>query len=308
MRWNLQTVRKAIVTNWPVKVTALVLSAVLWAAVAAEEPTTQLVPVRVLLSPPPGRALTGPVPSVQALYAGSARELIKLYTSPPVIQKRIPDSLSGNEYTVGLTTEDLVLPRGANVKVQDIQPRQFTVTLDDVARRTVPVVPRIKITTDSGYAVVSGIAVTPASVTVHGPEAAVRAVTRVETMPVELSGVRASVRRQVPLDTGALGVVRPTPEEVEVSAEVTTISERVLAGVPVTVRADRGGSWIVAPPTVSVTVRGPSARLLSITRDSVEVVALADASGGVVRLAVVAPAGIDAAATPDTATLRRRTR
>jgi len=61
-------VRDGLVVNWPAKLTALLLSGVLWAAVAAEEPTTQLVPVTLVVQPPPGRTLKGTLPSVQAVY------------------------------------------------------------------------------------------------------------------------------------------------------------------------------------------------------------------------------------------------
>ena len=40
-------IRQAIVTNWPIKVTALAVAAVLWAALSAEEPATQFIPVRI---------------------------------------------------------------------------------------------------------------------------------------------------------------------------------------------------------------------------------------------------------------------
>ena len=44
--------KRAIAANWPIKLTALVLATVLWAAVEAEEPTTQLIPVSVTITTP----------------------------------------------------------------------------------------------------------------------------------------------------------------------------------------------------------------------------------------------------------------
>ena len=80
-------------------------------------------------------------------------------------------------------------------------------------------------------------------------------------------------------------------------------------GIPVTVRGDRG-AWSSDPPAVIVTVRGPTARLVRLTRDSVEVAALPGGAGRpeTVRLEVVTPPGIEAAATPDTAVVQRRVR
>ena len=79
----------SIGSNWPIKVTALGLATVLWAAVSAEEPTTQLVPIRLDIQTPTTKTLLQEVPPIRALYAGSARELIKLLTSaPPSISSR----------------------------------------------------------------------------------------------------------------------------------------------------------------------------------------------------------------------------
>ena len=306
---RLATARGWIFTNWPVKLTALVLSGVLWAAVAAEEPTTQLVPVTLQVEPPPGRALRGATPPVQAVYVGPTRELIKLYSSPPTIRRVLPDTLSGNEYTLVLSPEDLVVRRNVNVRAQDVQPRAITVLLDDVARRVVPVVPRVRIVPDSSYAILGGIAVEPAFVTVIGPESAIHRLDSVHTVTVELTGVTDPVRRAVRLDTAGLGRVRFSPDEVEISAEVAFMAERVLMGVPVTIQADRPQGLTSDPPAVLVTVRGPSPRLARLTRDSVAVVAMLATAADrpeTVRLQVVAPDGLSGVATPDTAVVVRR--
>jgi YbbR-like protein len=306
---RLTRVRGWIFTNWPVKLTALVLSGVLWAAVAAEEPTTQLVPVQLQVEPPPGRALRGPTPLVQAVYVGPTRELIKLYSSPPSIRRVLPDTLSGTVYTLVLSPEDLVVRRNVNVRAQDVQPRAITVLLDDVARRLVPVVPRVRIVPDSGYAILGGVAVEPASVTVMGPESAIRTLDTVRTVSMELIGVTDPVRRTVHLDTVGLGRVRFTPHEVEISAEVAFMAERVLMGVPVVIQGDRSQGLFSDPPAVIVTVRGSSARLARLTRDSVTVVAAPTTPADrpeIVRLRVVPPDGITGIATPDTAVVTRR--
>ena len=99
-------------------------------------------------------------------------------------------------------------------------------------------------------------------------------------------------------------------KDVEISADVGAVSERVLMGVPVVVRGEPGVSWSSDPPAVIVTVRGPTVRLLRLTRDSLDVGALPSGRGGpeTVQLHVGTPAGIEARATPDTAVVQRRVR
>ena len=302
--------RSAVFVNWPAKLTALLLSGVLWAAVAAEEPTTQLVPVSLVVQPPPGRALTGPLPPIQAVYVGSTRELIKLYSSPPTIRKVLPDTLSGSEFELRLSPQDLLTPGRVNARPEDVQPRTLRLTLDAVVRRTVPVEPRVVIEPDSGYALLEGMTVEPGSVSVSGPDSAVQAIASVSTVNLEIRGVDGPVRRVVPLDTVPLGRMRVTPSEVEVSAEVVFMAERVLMGIPVTIRSDRAATLVADPPAVLVTVRGSSRRLARLTRDSVLVVATPDTTAfpARIRLEVVPPDGLTGVATPDTAVITRRGR
>ncbi len=300
--------RAALVTNWPIKLTSLALAAVLWAAVAAEEPTTLQVPVTLLVEPPEGRALTRPLPPVKALYAGSARELIKLYASPPFITIAIPDTVTGSAYLLDLSPGDLKLHGGASVRAQDIQPRRVEVALDAVASRTVPVTPRVTIRADTGFAIVGGVALSPNSLTVRGPDGVVAQVSSVSTVPLEIAGVRGPVRRVVAIDTSSLGVAQVSRREVEVAADVQAVSERVLVSVPVEVRGERAGGWVVDPPTVLVTVRGPARRVALLTRDSVAVVLFPTATGRreTAKLSVVTPPGIEASTTPDTVHVQRR--
>jgi YbbR domain-containing protein len=299
--------RAALVNNWPIKLTSLALAAVLWAAVAAEEPTTQLVPVTLLVEPPEGRALTRPLPQVKALYTGSARELIKLYGTPPVITAMIPDTLTGSSYSLELSPGELKLAQKANVQAQDVQPRRIEVTLDAVSHRTVPVVSRVAVKPDTGFAVVGGLALSPSSLLVRGPDAVVARIESVTTVPLEITAVRGPVRRNVPIDTEGLGVAQVSRREVEVSAEIEAVSERALLDVPVAVRGDRG-AWMVDPPTVLVTLRGPAARVARLNKDSVAVVAQPTAGGRreTVRLGLLTPPGIEATARPDTVRIQRR--
>jgi hypothetical protein len=249
------------------------------------------------------------LPVIQAVYVGSTRELIKLYSSPPTIRKVLPDTLTGSEFELTLSPQDLLTPTRLNVRAEDVQPRSVRIRLDEIVRRTLVVEPRITIAPDSGFALQGGIAVEPGSVTVAGPDAILRGLAAIPTVTLELSGVNTAVRRTVPLDTAGLGSARVAPAVVEISADVVFMAERVLMGVPVTIRADRPAAFVTDPAAVLVTVRGPSQRLARLTRDSVIVVATPTTEGPErVALEVVPPEGLTGVATPDTATVTRRSR
>jgi hypothetical protein len=299
-------IRALVVENWPIKLTSLGLAAVLWAAVAAEEPASQLVPVTLMVEPPPGRALTRPLPPVRALYTGSARELVKLYHARPMISAVLPDTLSSPTYVLDLSPGDLKLATKADVTPRDVQPRRIEIHLDAVSQRLLPVLSRITIQPDSGFAVVGGLALSPSSVLVRGPRAALDKLEAVATVPLALTGVREPVHRTVPLDVTTLGVAQPARRDVEMQAEVEAISERALLDVPVSVVADRG-TWAAEPASVMVSLRGPARRIARLSRDSISVLATPSGAGRreTARLLLIPPAGIEAQATPDTVRLQR---
>ena len=290
-------------SNWPIKVTALALAAVLWAAVAAEEPTTQLVPVRLQIQTPSTRTLLQDVPPIRALYAGSARELIKLLTSdPPSINKVIPDTLTQSFFTIDLSPQDVTLASDANVVLQDILPRRLVVALDEVLSRHVQVVSRVSLQPASGFMLMRS-SISPESVLATGPEAQVERIGSVFTVPLEWTDIRAPIRQSVAIDTSAFGVVSLSQYDVEVDVRVEQVRQRTLADIPVLIA---GGEWESLPPTVQVTVSGPVSRLDALTADSLFAFAPgAVAEGEMVPVRVRVPRGLSATVTPDSVQARR---
>jgi len=295
-----------LLTNWPIKLTALVLAIVLWAVIAAQEATTRWFTVTLDVQPPTGRVLTSELPQVQARYTGTLGELFRLTETPPRIHKVMPDTLTGSTYTITLSTTDLVTTEGIGVVAQDVTPDTITLLLDDVMERRVPVVSRVGIVPADGFGL-DDLRISPESVTVRGPEALLGELRSIGTVRMDTTRVREPFTLTIPVDTAGVGIgVRVEPPEVQVFADIVTVSDQVIMGVTVSVPAD----WTSDPSAVIVIVNGPSRRVVGFTRDSVQV--RARPPGGAVaqarvRLTVQAPAGIRASTSPDSVTVRRRT-
>jgi YbbR domain-containing protein len=298
-------VKTWLLTNWPIKLTALVLAIVLWAVIAAREATTRWFTVDLQVQPPRGRVLTSELPQVQARYTGTLGELFRLTETPPVIHKVMPDTLTGSTYTLTLSTADLVTTEGIGVVAQDVTPDTVTLQLDDVMERRVPVISRVSIAPAEGFGL-DQLRISPESVTVRGPEAQLGELRSIGTERIDTSRVGEPITLTVPLDTAGLGIgVRVEPPEVQVFANVVTVSEQVIMGVTVSVPTD----WSSDPSAVIVIVNGPSRRVVGLTRDSVQVRARPPnntVTEARVPLSVQAPAGIRGSASPDSVTLRRR--
>lgn len=128
--------RGAFLRHWPLKLTALALSVLLWVAVASQEVTSQLVAVRVELEYDDSLELARPLPSVTALVTGPGHEIIKLYNTPLVLRAAIPESATRRAFRLRLTPERLQVPASAMVTVEEVEPRDLYVRLAKAPQRS----------------------------------------------------------------------------------------------------------------------------------------------------------------------------
>jgi len=298
-----------LVRNWPIKLAAGFFAAMLYVAVAAQQPLAQTFAMRLAVGIPPGRTVRQQPGGVTVVITGKGSEILKLRSFPRVIRKIIPDTFSASVWRVQLQPTDVELPKGSDVQVADIRPREIEVLLDSVVHKDVGIVSRVRVEAESGY-VMRGVSITPSMARVIGPEKSLALIDSVATLPIVISSVNGPFFRTVPLDTAPLGIVRIVPKEVRMAGEVNAIVERSLAGVPITTAASGFTGFLLSVERVAVTLRGPESKVNTLTRDSVRVVAhlVGKAGpGGYARLTVSAPPGIVAHAVPDSVSLRRKT-
>lgn len=212
--------RDALLRHWPLKLTALALSAILWVVVALEQPATHLEDIQVVLTLSPATALAQPLPTVQALIAGPRGEFLKLSAAPLLIRASIPES-AGTRSRIYISPSDVELPRDAKVTVQEVQPREIDVVLDRRAEKTVPVAVRATVEPESGWALEGPVVAAPAAIRVSGARSLLGALDSVATMPVDLKGIAGEFRRTVPLDTSGRAVLEMTPPAVTLTGKTS---------------------------------------------------------------------------------------
>jgi hypothetical protein len=120
-------IRERLLRHWPLKLAALALSVLLWAGVASQEVTSQLVVVRVELDLPDSLDLARPLPSVTALVSGPGHEVLRLYRTPITLRVAIPATAAVRPFRIRLTPERLLVPAG--VTVEEVEPRDLFVSL-----------------------------------------------------------------------------------------------------------------------------------------------------------------------------------
>src|SRR6266550_1224226 len=288
--------------NWAIKLAAIFFAVMLYVAVAAQQPLSQRFALRLIVTVPPGRSVRQQPAGVTVTLSGKGSEILKLRSFPRMIRKTIPDTFSGSVWGIHLQPSDVSIPKGTDVEVAEIAPRDLDVLLDSVGKKDVRIVPLVQVEAESGY-VLRGLSIVPSVARVVGPEKSLAAVESITTLPTVISSVNGPFFRTVPLDTTPLGVVR-------VAGEVAAIIERAIPAVPITTAASGFAGFLLSPERVTVTLRGPESKVNTLTKDSVRVVAhlVGKAGpGGYARLTVTAPPGIRARAVPDSVALKRKT-
>jgi YbbR domain-containing protein len=214
------------------KVAALLLALMLWLVVSAREPTAEVIPVRFEPLLEGSLTLVGPVPPMRALVIGEGRDLLKLYSTPPVVRRVINASVT-DTFTLELQPSDVDIPVNVDAIVRDIQPRSVKLSFAPMSRRLVPIRSQLRLTPSGTVASLGVVHFEPDSVVITGPR---RAVAQVDSIPTILESrmVCASDLGLVALDTTRLGVsVRPR----QVQASVVVRSDTALAGRPCGARA-----------------------------------------------------------------------
>ena len=217
--------RAAFTERLAYKAAAVFFAIVLWLVVSAEEPSEELVPVRLEATYDTVRVLSSTRPVIRALVAGRARDLLKLYDTPPVVRRVVTDD-APDSVAVDLRPADVYIPPDIDVIVRDVQPRTLLLVFDVTTSRRVPVTSAVRVVGD-GRAPADRPYLTrlvPDSVTVTGPRRVVSEVRGVRTVEQSVT-VTDSGDFLVPLDVKALATgVRVQPTSVRVLVHQTPIA------------------------------------------------------------------------------------
>src|SRR5215471_11770751 len=122
--------RRGLFRNWPLKIAAVLLSLILYVAVAAQEQVTQEQPMQLQVRVPPGRTLLGAPESLTVVLRGRIAELLRARLFHQVLE-----TLSTSTWTTSLQPTSVEVPKGTDVQVAEIKPGTVTVQLDSVASK-----------------------------------------------------------------------------------------------------------------------------------------------------------------------------
>jgi|WetSurMetagenome_2_1015567.scaffolds.fasta_scaffold240898_2 YbbR domain-containing protein len=275
-------VQEYLLENWNLKITAVLLSLILWLFVRGEpvqEKFVSGVPIEVRV--PAHMEITKERPtSVDVTMIAATFSDILLGLPHPTCLIDLQEAKEG-EHNITLTSENIKMPRGSGIEVVKVNPSRVTLVLERTLSKEVPIVVPVRGDPSRGYEIY-GRSSKPSTVIITGPRSLVNPVTEVPTETVTISELKQPSRFFVGLNVKDK-TIRPSissPLQVDIDIgprrRVATIED-----VPVIINDPAYG---ISPQSVAVQVFAPA--------DSIPDLGPSDFS------ACVSAAGLDPSKTP----------
>lgn len=184
--------------NWGLKALSVVLAFAVWLYVNSQGQVTVNFQVPIEVMDLPAEAILTELGEATADVRVQGREnALARLTSRHFHVFLDLSGVAPGQHSVPLTAGDVKVDEP--VEVTQITPRQVRVRVERRVTRSLKVVADISGSPARGREV-TAISVEPQEVTVTGAESAFRGITRLSTLPVDLSGLTESIRREVRLD------------------------------------------------------------------------------------------------------------
>ena len=186
-----------LIHNWELKLLAMLVAAIVWFFVVSAD-RSQIgfaAPVEYVGLEGSRVVLGTPRETVDVQLEAARWAAARL--TPASVRVRVDVSKLGEgDHVVRLSTEQVEAPPG--VQVLRVSPSTIRVSLASAAVKAVRVVPQIRGTPAAEHAL-GRVAVDPQIVEVKGPRTTIEGRTTVDTVPVDVTGIRHSITQSVGL-------------------------------------------------------------------------------------------------------------
>jgi len=209
--------RKLMVENLALKISAVLLSLLLWFFVTSRgqsEMSLEVTPE--FKNVPVGLGIVNnSAKTIVVTIRGQERLMKNLRPSDARVFVDLGRAKKG-EGTYFISTNDIKLPY--SLKVAGVSPASLRIRLDETVSKTLQVVPAIIGTPEKGF-FVKAVRVTPQTVVVQGLRTEARKISELRTEALDISGLNETSTQELNVDT--MGVnVKPAENTVEVTVEI----------------------------------------------------------------------------------------
>jgi YbbR domain-containing protein len=242
---------RAVTVNSGTKVISIAIAFVLWVIVLGSRnvEVTKEIPLEVIT--PPDIVAANDIPDKLSFRLSGPKAFLRAVLD----RREEPIRVNLSSAKPGLVTyrffsDNIRLPIG--VKVLSINPAQILIKLEPQKRRDLPVRAEIRGFPPEGFRITK-TEVKPKNVRIKGAESKVDSMTEVVTMPIDVTELRQTLDREVPLDLEKGGVQLDGPlPRVTLEVAASSANFRIKN---VEVRVQTPHKFRVAEKTVTVLVR-----------------------------------------------------
>jgi YbbR domain-containing protein len=192
-------IRNILFDNWGIKVVSLGLSLTLWVYVTSKGKTemTLTVPLE-LRNIPQNMAVVGNVAgSLEVRIQGQERVLRDITVADKMVGIIDLSMTKVGENTVHLSPDDIKRP--ADVTVTHMSLSEIKVKLEPLVRKTFRLNPVLHGAPAAGHRLAK-IIVTPSKITIEGPESLMTAMSRLQTMPIDIEDAKETMTVEPKID------------------------------------------------------------------------------------------------------------
>jgi YbbR domain-containing protein len=246
--------KEILFENWSLKLTALLLSMILWLFVRAEPGPARVVAVPLEVQLARNMEITNERPAtVEVTMRGAA--FSTMWFSQP-LPTCIIDMQGANEgeHVVNLTPANVRVPKGTGIDVLQVNPARVRLVLEKTVSKQVPIVVPLKGEPARGYEIY-GRSSKPAETLVTGPRSHVEQTNEIQTDAVNIGGQKQPIRSFVNLNIKDNTIRTSVSEPVQVDIQVGPRTKTYTIS-PVAVSTD-DPSFTTSPREVLLRITAP---------------------------------------------------
>lgn len=193
--------RKLLFENLGLKISAVLLSLILWFFVTSRGQSEMSIEIPVEFKNVPSELgiVSANVKTVNVTVKGQERLMKNIKTSDIRVFVDLDKAKKG-EGTYYINKDDIKLPYA--VSLMNITPSSLKIRLDETVTKNVMVKPSVTGVPEKGF-YVSSVTVEPRNVIIYGLKSEIRKVNELRTEALDITGIKETVTQEVKIDTTA---------------------------------------------------------------------------------------------------------
>lgn len=256
------------------KIFAVFCGILIWFLVVTENQYETIVSIPINpVNLKPGYVIANEIPGqVKVRFRGKGRDLMALHltrSARAVVDLAKQDGRIFHE--IGTKEIEIKKDYLGLEPVSVFFPDTFTIFIDQLEEKPVPVLSDIKILTEPGYAVVGGVQFTPDTVILTGPASELNDIAFVKTESLAFQDRYRDIKEQVKLTAPVNRNIKLNYISTLATVDIQKLLERTFTGIPLKIKnLPPRTRAIIIPSTLDITIDGGEDLIILVQKEEIE--------------------------------------